>query len=145
MSAQPKKNCTNLKSRQLARLLTRIYDAELSKSGIKATQFSLLTHVAFRGPISASALARLMEIDTSTLSRNIKPLINAGWLAMNIGEDARSRIVVITSAGLQKQKEADVFWGVAQQRLCELLGEKRLASLTFILDECLAALQKCRE
>lgn len=137
----PTKNCTNFKSRQLSRMLTRRYDVELSKAGLKTTQFSLLTHVVRRGPISASALANRMEIDTSTLSRNIKPLITSGWLMINVGDDARSRIVSITPDGIEKQVEADAYWCLAQNKVTEILGEERVTSLLSIIDECMARLK----
>jgi DNA-binding MarR family transcriptional regulator len=137
----PAKNCTNFKSRQFTRMLTRLYDVELAKAGLKSTQFSLLTHVARRGPISATALANRMEIDTSTLSRNIKPLIRFGWLVMNVGEDARNRIITITPTGLAKQAEADIYWCQVQKKVTELLGEERITSLLSIIDECMEKLK----
>jgi DNA-binding MarR family transcriptional regulator len=137
----PAKNCTNFKSRQFTRMLTRLYDAELAKAGLKSTQFSLLTHVARRGPIYATALANRMEIDTSTLSRNIKLLVRSGWLVMNVGEDARNRIITITPTGLAKQAEADVYWCQVQKKVNESLGEERITSLLSIIDECMERLK----
>jgi DNA-binding MarR family transcriptional regulator len=137
----PAKNCTNFKSSQLSRKLKRLYDAELAKAGLKSTQYSLLTHVARRGPISATALANRMEIDTSTLSRNIKLLVRSGWLVMNVGEDARNRIITITPTGLAKQAEADVYWCQVQKKVNESLGEERITSLLSIIDECMERLK----
>jgi DNA-binding MarR family transcriptional regulator len=137
----PAKNCTNFKSSQLSRKLKRLYDAELAKAGLKSTQYSLLTHVARRGPISATALANRIEIDTSTLSRNIKLLVRSGWLVMNVGEDARNRIITITPTGLAKQAEADVYWCQVQKKVNESLGEERITSLLSIIDECMERLK----
>ncbi|MDZ4212918.1 MAG: hypothetical protein U1C59_14515, partial [Methylotenera sp.] len=69
MSSSPiiAKRCTNLKARQFARALTRLFDTELAKSGLKATQFSLLAKIYNGGPVSPSNLALRMELDKSSL------------------------------------------------------------------------------
>ena len=87
------KGCTNFKTRQLARLLSRHYDQELAKAGIKTTQYSLLSHVLHQGPVAPGELARRMGLDASTLTRNLQPLLAAGWLVQAAGADARSRLI----------------------------------------------------
>ena len=70
--------CTNFKLRQLMRRVTQHYDAEVGKTGLKGTQYSLLSHVFKLGPLRPGELARAMKVDASTLTRNLKPLISAG-------------------------------------------------------------------
>lgn len=135
------KGCTNFKTRQLARVLSRHYDAELAKVGLKTTQYSLLSHVLRLEPIAPGELARRMGLDASTLTRNLQPLLVAGWLTQEAGADARSRVVTITAAGRDKQAEAQRHWKAAQQNVNALLGVERVASLHTLLDECMAALQ----
>lgn len=139
-TTQPK-GCTNFKSRQLSRLLSRHYDAELAAVGLKTTQYSLLTHVQRLGPLPPGELARHMGLDASTLTRNLQPLLAAGWLVQNAGLDARSRSVDITAAGREKQAEAQRRWKMAQQQVNALLGAERVAALHRLLDECTAALR----
>jgi hypothetical protein len=91
--------CTNLKLRQLDRVVTRHYDAYLSATGMKNTQYSLLSHVAALGPIRPSDLAQRMGLDASTLTRNLQPLVSQGWLRMGPGDDARSRLIEATKEG----------------------------------------------
>src|ERR1700716_3427107 len=91
--------CTNLKLRQLLRRVAQLYDAEVGKTGLRTTQYSLLSYVCKLGPIRSVYLAREMKLDASPLSRNLKPLVAAGWIAMQAGPDARSRIVMATDAG----------------------------------------------
>ncbi|HEX7687905.1 MAG TPA: MarR family winged helix-turn-helix transcriptional regulator, partial [Burkholderiaceae bacterium] len=118
MPARPY-GCTNLKLRQLMRRVARHYDAEMGKAGLKGTQYSLLSHVVKLGPIRPVDLAATMRVDASTLSRNLKPLVAAGWLALEAGEDGRSRLVHATDAGRDKRAEAQRRWRVAQERLNE--------------------------
>ena len=72
--------CTNMKLRQLMRRVAQRYDAEVGKTGLKGTQYSLLSHVLKLGPVRPGDLARAMKIDASTLTRNLRPLIDAGWV-----------------------------------------------------------------
>lgn len=135
------KGCTNFKTRQLSRLLSRHYDAELAAVGLKTTQYSLLTHVLRLGPLAPGELARHMGLDASTLTRNLQPMVAAGWLLQEAGADARSRSVSITAAGRDKQGEAQRRWKAAQQQVNELLGTDRVAALHQLLDECTDALR----
>lgn len=132
--------CTNFKLRQLARRVSQRYDQELAKAGLKTTQYSLLSHVLKLGPIRPSDLAAAMTMDASTLTRNLKPLLSAGWLELAAGSDGRSRSVHITPAGRDKRAEAQTHWKVAQQRLNQQLGIDTVAALHRMVDESLERL-----
>jgi DNA-binding MarR family transcriptional regulator len=128
--------CTNFKLRQLVRRVSQLYDAELARSGLKVTQYSLLTHVLKLGPIRPTDLARAMKLDASTLSRNLQPLVAAGWLEVGEGADARSRLVRITDAGRDKRQDAQRRWRAAQEQLNATLGVGRVLALHALIDEC---------
>lgn len=133
--------CTNLKLRELGRLVTRHYDAYVAPTGLKNTQYSLLSHIVLLGPIRPGELAARMRLDASTLTRNLQPLIAAGWVEQGPGDDARSRSVVATEAGRAKRAEAQRAWKQAQLALNARLGNQRVAALHALLDDCLAALE----
>ena len=128
--------CTNIKLRQLMRRVAQLYDAEVGKTGLKGTQYSLLSYVVKLGPVRCVDLAREMKISASTLTRNLRPLVEAGWLAMEAGIDARSRFVTVTDEGREKRQEAQRRWRVAQEALNEKLGSRRVVALHALLDEC---------
>jgi DNA-binding MarR family transcriptional regulator len=128
--------CTNLKLRQLMRRVAQHYDAEVGKTGLRGTQYSLLSYVARLGPIRPVDLAREMKIDASTLTRNLRPLIDGGWVRQDAGPDARSRLVSVTDAGREKRQEAQRRWRVAQEALNDKLGPHRVVALHALLDEC---------
>ena len=128
--------CTNLKLRQLMRRVAQRYDAEVGKTGLRGTQYSLLSYVVKLGPLRPVDLAREMKVDASTLTRNLRPLIDAGWLALDPGPDGRSRLVSATPAGREKRQEAQRRWRVAQESLNERLGMRRVVALHALLDEC---------
>lgn len=134
------KGCTNLKLRQLARRVTRHYDQYVAATGLKNTQYSLLSHVVTLGPIRPGELAAWMQLEPSTLTRNLQPLIAQGWIALEAGEDARSRLVVATEAGRAKRVEAQRLWKQAQLALNQQLGDERVVRLHALIDECLASM-----
>jgi len=132
--------CTNFKLRQLLRTVSRHYDAELARAGLKGTQFSLLSHVVKLGPLQPQALARQMGLDASTLTRNLRPLIEMGWVTQGPGDDARSRLIVATSEGRAKYTEARRHWKRAQLALNDKLGTATVAALHALIDDGLARL-----
>ena len=75
-----------------------------------------------------SVLAKTMRIDRTTLNRNMKPLINAGLITVNSGEDLRSRQVMLTEAGKVALLSALALWSEAQESLEEYLGKAELDS-----------------
>lgn len=131
--------CTNFKLRQLTRRVTQHYDQHLAGAGLKITQYSLLAHVDKLGPVAPGELARRMDMGASTLTRNLQPLIVAGWLEMGGGADARSRLVHITEAGRELRRQAQRRWKAAQLALNDKLGTITVAALHQLLDQGLAA------
>ncbi len=132
--------CTNLRLRKLMRRVARHYDLEIAKAGLKATQYSLLSHVLKLGPLRPGDLARGMQIDASTLTRNLRPLVDAGWLTLSAGDDARSRLVSITTSGKAKRQEAQLHWKAAQNSLNDILGVPRVLALHALIGESLERL-----
>lgn len=137
--AQPQ-GCTNFKLRQLMRRVANHYDAEMAQCGLKTTQYSLLSHVLKLGPIRPGDLAVVMKMDASTLTRNLRPLVDAGWVTLEAGADARSRLVHITDAGRDKRAQAQRHWKAAQLALNETLGLERVKALHALVDDSLALL-----
>jgi DNA-binding MarR family transcriptional regulator len=137
--------CTNLKLRQLSRRVTRLYDREVGVTGLKNTQYSLLSHVVLLGPIQPSALAARMKLNASTLTRNMQPLIAQGWIRLDPGVDARSRLLVATDDGRALRAEAQRAWKRAQLSLNERLTPQRVVRLHALIDECMALLDEAED
>ena len=134
------KGCTHLKLRQFDRAVTRHYDAYVAATGLKNTQYSLLSHVVGLGPIRPGELASRMRMDASTLTRNLQPLVAAGWVLLGPGDDARTRSIEATEAGRNKRTEAQVAWKQAQLALNKRLGNDRVLALHELIDACLEEL-----
>lgn len=136
------RGCTNFKLRQLTRRASQRYDIEMSKVGLKTTQYSLLSQVHKLGPARPGELAQAIGMDASTLTRNLKLLTDAGWVAVAAGPDGRSRTVTITQAGRDKRNEAQRHWKAAQNGVNQLLGVERVLALHALMDECLELLSQ---
>ena len=132
--------CTSFKLRQLVRRVSQWYDQELARAGLKTTQYSLLSHVLKLGPIRPGDLAAAMTMDASTLTRNLKPLLAAGWLELAPGADGRSRSVHITPAGREKRAQAQRHWRAAQEQLNARLGIEAVRALHALADDALERL-----
>ncbi len=103
-----------MKLRQLSRAVSRWYDADVRGLGLKGSQYALLSHVVKLAPVQPGALARAMGLDASTLTRNLRPLLDAGWVALQPGPDARSRLVVASrrsGAGGHRRNASTSRWG----------------------------------
>src|SRR4051812_43302771 len=134
------RGCTSFKVRQLSRRLSQHYDAEVSQSGLKTTQYSLLSHLARLGPSRPVDQAGELKMTASTLSRNLQPLIAAGFIAQSAGADARSLLVQLTETGEAKRREAQQYWKAAQQKINALLGVERVLALHQLIDEAMELL-----
>lgn len=136
------RGCTNLKLRQLGRMVTRHYDHYMSEVGLKNTQFALLSHIVKLGPIRPSDLAKRMQMDASTLTRNLQPMVAQGWLTVGAGQDARSRLVEASPAGQVIRAQGQIAWKAAQLALNERLGIERVLALHDLLDTCITCLDE---
>ncbi len=135
------KGCTNFKLRQLTRLVSNHCEAHFAESGLKTTQYALLSHITVLGPIQPSELARRMDLDLSTLSRNVQPLQAMGLVESLPGADARSRQLQATPEGHARRKQMKATWKRAQLSLNERLGDERVRQLHALLDECAALMR----
>jgi DNA-binding MarR family transcriptional regulator len=120
--------CTCFKLRKLTRAMSRLYDQHLATVGLKTTQYSVLVNAA-RAALPVADLANLLGVERTTLTRNLKPLIESGWLALMPGADSRQRIVTITEAGREKIKTAYVAWRHAQTAFEQLMGRDTVRAL----------------
>jgi len=107
--------CNSL--RQASRAVSRLYDEELRGVGMRTTQYSLLCHLSRAGALRQRDLGDLTSLDETTLTRNLRPLIDSGWVAISTGEDRREKLVRLTKAGAAKLRKSHSAWERAQKRM----------------------------
>src|SRR5678809_206242 len=89
--------CACLKVRTAARAVTRVYDDALRPVGLRATQLSVLVAVASGEAVSIASLSRMLGMDRSTLTRNLRPLEEKALVILGPEGHHRSRTLSITS------------------------------------------------
>jgi DNA-binding MarR family transcriptional regulator len=135
MNLETPANCTCFNLRKAARAVTQLYDEALKPSGLRATQFSLLSVVENKGPTGITDLAHMLVMDRTTLTRNLKPFMGQKLLEVIDGADRRQRPVILTSRGQATLARALPLWREVQARLAEGLGRVRLTGLLGDLNE----------
>jgi DNA-binding MarR family transcriptional regulator len=121
--------------RRASRAVSRLYDEELRDTGLRTTQYSLLSLLDRAGEVRQRELSEQTLLDETTLTRALRPLIDGGWVAVRAGEDRREKWVTITAAGAAKLEEARPAWERAQQRMRSLLPEGVWQELMAVLPE----------
>lgn len=116
--------CTSFNLRKAARTVTQFYDEALKGSGLKSTQFSLLAMAAGVDGAPISRLADELAMDRTTLTRNLKPLADAGWIQVTAGDDKRVRNVTVTGEGEHVLQRAIPLWRRAQTHMIDRLGDE---------------------
>lgn len=132
--------CTGARLRRLTRRVTVFYEQYLRSVGLRLTQYSLLAHLEPE-PQSLLALAERLEMDRTTLTRGLKPLLAAGWVSQSTGRDARQRLLALTPAGVAQREIAQAVWANAQRELEAVMDRAFVADLNHTLEEALARLK----
>ena len=131
--------CTCFKLRKLTRAMSRLDDQHLASVGLKTTQYSVLVNAA-RQALPVAELAERLGMERTTLTRNLKPLQQAGWVALLPGRDSRQRIVTMTPAGHDKVRLAYDAWCTAQSAFEQLVGRDVARALHRQLDSIMTQL-----
>ena len=123
------RSCIAVRVRLLNRVITNLYDDALRPLGLKVSQLNLLIVTARLGLARPAEVCELLQLDASTLSRNVKPLQAHGWLEVVPDEDARAQPFRLTAQGKRLIEKAVPAWEEAQRRATELLGNEGIALL----------------
>ena len=135
-------DCLCFRVRRASRVLTRMYDDALRPLGIHATQLTLLNAIALVASSGGGVrqLAEAMAMDTTTLSRNLRPLVAEGWVELHFpGPGRRGRIARLSRDGERLLERALPLWRAAHARVVETLGENDAADLKERLDATASA------
>jgi DNA-binding MarR family transcriptional regulator len=115
--------------RKLNRMVTSIYDGALANAGLKTSQFSVLVSVANRKQARPAELTQQLELDESTLSRNVDRMCARGWLRLVQGADRRSHLIEVTDKGRALIRKCLPAWQKAQAEVSRRLGTDTVAEL----------------
>lgn len=123
------RECIAVRVRMLSRIISGIYDDALRPLGLKASQMNALVVTAKLGVARPGQVCDLLQMDTSTLSRNVERMTARGWLEVVADEDGRSQPFRLTAKGTALLEKAIPAWRQAQHKASAILGEQGVAAL----------------
>ena len=121
--------CIAMRLRTLCRVVTKVYDDALRPIGLKASQANILVAAWKLGLASPLRVCDVLQMDPSTLSRNVERMRAKGWLEVVPANDAREQPFRLTGAGRKLLEKAVPRWEQAQAQAQQLLGEEGVAVL----------------
>ena len=134
-AAEVLRDCVATRLRMANRVVTKVYDDALRPHGLKVTQMAMLVVAEDRGLIRQSQVGAELQLDDSTLSRNLERMRANGWLEEVPGEDSRVHSYRLTGAGRALLEKAIPAWRGAQKRARGLLGDAGVRALRRFANE----------
>jgi len=134
--------CACASARQVARVLTQLYDSRLRGAGLEAPQFALLITLEKLEPCSQVDLGRRHALDKTTVSRNLKLMERNGWIQSKVGADRRAREFTLTSAGRKHLAAGKPEWDKVQNELQSVLTPSQWKAMFRIFRTVTQAAQK---
>jgi DNA-binding MarR family transcriptional regulator len=133
-SPSPLGHCICSQLRRAARRLSSFYDTTLAECGLTITQHALLVNIARHGQVSRTALASLLGMDRTTLTRNLQPLERTHLLIPGAaGVDRREKLLRLSPTGLRKLSQSYQRWEKAQENFALEMGAAQLDHLRELL------------
>jgi DNA-binding MarR family transcriptional regulator len=123
------RTCIAARLRLLNRVVTNVYDGALRPLGLKVSQLNILIVTAQLGRARPAQVCEILQLNASTLSRNVKPLQAHGWLEVVPEQDSRAQPFRLTPQGKRLIEKAVPAWKEAQRQATELLGDAGFALL----------------
>ena len=124
------RNCIAVRLWLLNRVITNLYDDALRPLGLKVSQLNLLVVAAKLGLAQPAKVCDMLQLDTSTLSRNVERMRAKGWLEVVPGADARTQSFRLTAQGKRLLERVVPAWEEAQRQATQILGEDGVTLLT---------------
>jgi len=130
--------CACFNVRKASRAISHFYDEALHPAGLRGTQYSLLLAISYVGHEGVGVLADVLATDRTTLSRNLRPLLDSGWVKPVRDDDRRKRTFQLTDEGRAKMEVAIPLWERAQERVAVGLGEDTFEKLRVMANDIVA-------
>jgi DNA-binding MarR family transcriptional regulator len=121
--------CSCFAARRAARTITQHYERHLKPSGLRVNQFTVLSMLVLAGPQPLSRLADQMAVERTTLTRNLRPLLDRGLVSESTTDDRRVRLLAITQRGTAAAARALPRWRAAQKSIARSLGAGAVRAL----------------
>ena len=115
--------CIADKFRLLNRIITKLYDEALRTTGLTISQMNILVVAAKYGEASPQQVGDWLQLEKSTLSRNVRRLKQNGWLTIQPAETGRTHTLKLTPKGCRVLQKGLPLWESAQRKAQAILGK----------------------
>ena len=126
--------CLAVRVRTLNRVVSALYDDALRPHGLRVGQLNLLVAVARVGTARPGDLCRILQMDKSTLSRDVEVMRRNGWLDIDDAGDKRARPLRLSAQGQDLLEAVVPAWRQAQEKAEALIGDEAAAVLGQVVD-----------
>lgn len=117
--------CASFNLRRTARAVTRAYDTALQETGMRSTQFAILVGIAKNQPVSIGALAGVLVMDPTTLTRSLRLLQKEALVTISNRSTMRQRFLALTDKGERALARSLAAWRKAQERFVSTVGAEQ--------------------
>ncbi len=121
--------CLAARVRVIDRVVTAVYEAAVSRHHVTIAQVNLLAALGRSGPCSPGQLGEALQLERSTVSRNLARLLKNGWASASASDAKGVREVTLTARGSEKLQAVLPDWRKAQTEAARLLGEAGVRSI----------------
>lgn len=118
--------CIASAMRAASRRLTLLYDEMMAPSGLRVTQFNILSELERRAaePPTVSELAEILTIERSALGQTLRTLEGDGLVSLDRdAHDSRRRPVRLTPAGRKAVVRGRPYWEKAHARFARFFKD----------------------
>ena len=126
-------SCKCIGLRKASNNLTKIYNSALIKVDLKITQFSTLKNIQKLGKTNIRDLSSEVELDRTTILRNIEKLIEMDLVSYKYENDDKNKIIQLTTVGKSKLREAIIIWEETQHKYIKALGIKNYKEIDTLI------------
>ena len=114
--------CASLNFRRTSRIVTRLYDTVMQESGVRSTQFAILVGIVKLQPVDMGTLAKVLMLDSSTLTRSLRLLQKERMIAISKRSQMRRRFLKLTHSGQKALQRSLPLWRAAHARFVDAVG-----------------------
>lgn len=133
--------CTGFNLKRATRIVQNLFDEAFKPVGLEGTQYTVLGHIYVSEPISLTKLADMMDVDRTTVARNLAPLEKRGLVEIKRGSDKRAKLITTTNKGKETLSKALPLWAETQEIIKETLGAENWSSMILNLNGLVESLK----
>jgi len=126
--------CLGVRLRMINRVVSNVFDEALRPLGLRGSQLTILVVAARLGVARPADVCNKLQMDASTLSRNVERMKAKGWLEVVPDEDGRSQPFRLTAVGRKMLDRAKPAWNRAQRKVTKLLGDEAVQGVRTAVD-----------